>query len=125
MASRLFTMGTVKFVVGFLAIVGVIMACWQIVPPELANYSFQDDLKNLAMVSASQVTRSDEDLRSAVINKAKEHDIPLEPTQVTVQHIGTPGVPAVYFAADYSVPVKLPGYSFDLHFNPTSGNKGF
>jgi len=28
-------------------------------------------------------------------------------------------------AADYSVPVALPGYSFTLHFNPSSGNRGF
>ena len=32
---------------------------------------------------------------------------------------------AVYVAADYSVPVSLPGYSFKLHFTPSSGNKGF
>jgi hypothetical protein len=118
-------MGTVKLILGLLVIVGVIMACWQIVPPELANYQFQDDLHNLAMMAASQPNRSDEDLRNAVLNKAREHEIPLEGTQVTVQHIGTPGVPAVYFAADYNVPVNLPGYSFILHFTPTSGNKGF
>jgi hypothetical protein len=28
-------------------------------------------------------------------------------------------------AAEYSVPVTLPGYSFTLHFTPSSGNKGF
>jgi len=31
----------------------------------------------------------------------------------------------VYVAADYTVPVTLPGYEFTLHFNPSSGNKGF
>jgi hypothetical protein len=49
----------------------------------------------------------------------------LTPAQVTVQHIDTPGAPAVYVAADYSVPISLPGYSFTLHFTPSSGNKGF
>ena len=46
------------------------------------------------------------------------------PGSVTVQRIGTPGAPAVYVAADYSVPVSLPGYSFTLHFTPSSGNRG-
>jgi len=49
----------------------------------------------------------------------------LLPEQITVQRIGSPGAPAVYVAADYSVPVTLPGYSFSLHFNPSSGNRGF
>jgi hypothetical protein len=31
----------------------------------------------------------------------------------------------VYVAADYSVPVTLPGYSLTLHFTPSSGNRGF
>ena len=61
----------------------------------------------------------------AVMKKAQEHQITLAPEQVTVQRIGTPGAPAVYVAADYNVPVVLPGYSFSLHFNPSSGNRGF
>jgi hypothetical protein len=40
-----------------------------------------------------------------------------------VQHLNSPGLAAVYIAVDYTVPVKLPGYSFDMHFNPDSGNK--
>jgi hypothetical protein len=31
----------------------------------------------------------------------------------------------MYFAADYSVPVKLPRYSFVLHFTPASDKKAF
>jgi hypothetical protein len=30
---------------------------------------------------------------------------------------------ALYISADYSVPISLPGYSFDMHFNPDTGNK--
>ncbi len=118
-------MGTVKMLFGFALILGIIFACWQIVPPELANYQFQDDLKDLAMVAGSQPTRTDDDLRNAILSKAKVRDIALDETQVVVQRIGTPGAPAVYLAADYSVPVNLPGYSFTLHFTPSSGNRGF
>jgi hypothetical protein len=57
------------------------------------------------------------------MRKVKEHDLPIQPKQVTVQRINTPGISAVFIAADYTVPVNLPGYSFDLHFNPDSGNK--
>ena len=117
-------MGTAKALAGFLAIVALIYAGFQIIPPELSNYSFQDDLRNIAMMGGANPHESDQDLADAVIKKAQEHQISLTPEQVTVQRIGTPGAPAVYVAAEYSVPVSLPGYSFILHFTPSSGNKG-
>ena len=118
-------MGTLKAIVGFLVIIGAIYAGFQIIPPELTNYSFQDDLKNVAMMGGSNPHTTDQDLVDIVIKKAQEHQIALTPQNVTVQHIGTPGMNAVYVGADYSVPVSLPGYSFNLHFTPSSGNKGF
>jgi hypothetical protein len=118
-------MGTVKAIVGFLVIVGAIYAAFQILPPELSNYSFQDDLRTVAITGGANPRETDQDLMDAVIKKAQEHQIALAPENVTVQRIGTPGALAVYVAADYSVPVSLPGYSFSLHFTPSSGNKGF
>lgn len=118
-------MGTIKALIGIAAICGAMYAAWVIVPPELSNYSFQDDLRNIAMVAGSNPHQSDQDILDSVVKKAQDHQITLAPEQVTVQRIGTPGAPAVYVAADYSVPVTLPGYAFTLHFNPSSGNKGF
>ncbi len=117
-------MGTIKAVVGLVAIIGAIYCGFQVAPPMLSNYSFQDDLKNIAMEGGANPHETDQQLQEAVIAKARAHDITLTPDQVTVQRIGTPGILAVYVAADYSVPVNLPGYSFVMHFNPSSGNKG-
>jgi hypothetical protein len=118
-------MGTLKAIVGFLAVIGVFYAAFQIVPPEMNNYSFQDDLRQVAMMAGANPRETDDDVRTSVLTKAKSHDINLTPEQVTVTRIGTPGAPAVYVAADYSVPVSLPGYDLTLHFTPSSGNKGF
>lgn len=118
-------MGTVKALGGFLVIVALIYSGFQIIPPELTNYSFQDDLRNIAMVGASNPRQTDEDLRAQVMKKAQDHEIQLTPEQVMVQRINTPGAPSVYLAVDYNIPVSLPGYSFSLHFTPSSGNKGF
>ena len=68
---------------------------------------------------------TDQELLEQVIKKAQDHQITLAPESVTVQRIGTPGAPAVYVAAEYNVPVSLPGYSLSLHFTPSSGNRGF
>lgn len=118
-------MGSIKLLLGFLAIVGVAVAGFQIAPPLLTNYSFQDDLQNVAMVEGANTQKTNEDIRTDVLRKAKEHELQLEPKQVTVQDISTPGLKSVYITVDYSVPVNLPGYSFDMHFTPTSGNRGF
>jgi hypothetical protein len=116
-------MGTIKAVIGFLVIIGLVYSAFQVVPPELNNYSFQDDLRNVAMLGGANPHTTDQQLLDEVVKKAQERGITLAPEQVTVQRIGTPGAPAVYLAADYSIPVNLPGYSFILHFTPSSGNK--
>ncbi|HKN16885.1 MAG TPA: hypothetical protein VJX47_08085 [Candidatus Sulfotelmatobacter sp.] len=118
-------MGIIKACLGFLVIAAVVVGLFQVAPPMLANYSFSDDLKTVAMMDSANLQKTDEDVRNDVIRKAKEHDLPIEPKQVTVQRINSPGLSAVYVAADYSITINLPGYSFDMHFNPTSGNKGF
>jgi hypothetical protein len=118
-------MGTVKATLGFLVIIACVYVGFEVVPPELTNYSFQDDLRTVAMMGGSNMHTTDQELIEAVVKKAQEHQIALTPENVTVQRIGTPGALAVYVAADYSVPVTLPGYSFTMHFTPSSGNKGF
>jgi hypothetical protein len=118
-------MGTFKALAGFLVIIYMLYAGFQILPPEMNNYSFQDDLRNLAMMGGANPHTTDQELLDQAIKKAQEHQITLAPENVTVQRIGTPGAPAVYVAAEYSVPVNLPGYSLILHFNPSSGNRGF
>jgi hypothetical protein len=118
-------MGIIKAIIGFLAIAAVVVGIFQVAPPMLANYSFSDDLKTVSMMDSSNLQKTDEDVRNDVLRRAKEHDLPIEAKQITVQRINTPGISAVYVSADYSVTINLPGYSFDMHFNPTSGNKGF
>lgn len=116
-------MGTIKALVGLLAIIAVIVACFEIVPPLMANYSFQDDLRNVALVDGANFQKTDEDVRNDVLRRAKDQNLPITAKDIAVQRINTPGMSSLYVAADYSVTVSLPGYSFDMHFNPTSGNK--
>ncbi len=116
-------MGTIKALVGFLAILLVVVCCFEVVPPMMANYSFNDDLRNVSLMDSGNFQKTDEDVRTDVMRKVKEQNLPIEPKQVTVQRINTPGMTALYIAADYSVTVNLPFYSFDMHFSPNTGNK--
>ncbi len=115
----------IKGIIGFLAIAVAVLALFEIAPPMMANYSFQDDLKTIALMDGTNLQKTDDDVRLDVLRKAREHELPIEEKQITVQRISTPGLSSVWVAADYSVPVSFPGYSFDMHFTPNSGNKAF
>jgi hypothetical protein len=124
-ATRFKAMGAIKLLLGLLAIVAVVVSMFQIIPPIMGNYSFQDDLRTIALMDGTNQQKSEEDVRNDVLRKAQEHELPIDARQVTVHRINTPGIATVYIAADYAVTVNLPGYSFDMRFTPNSGNKGF
>jgi len=122
-------MRKVKIFIGIAVFVGMVVVGWQIGSCELANIELQDDMQDLAAQAGTRIgfvePRSDEDLRRAVMRKAKEHDIVLDPDQVRVQRTGSGDTSSVYLAADYTALVKLPGGSFTLHFTPSTGKKVF
>src|ERR1700735_5842789 len=95
----------IKAIVGFIAIAAVVVGLFQIAPPMLANYSFTDDLKNITMVDSANLQKTDDDVRNDVLRKAREHDLPIDAKEETVQRINTPGISSVYVAVDYSVTV--------------------
>ena len=117
-------MRKVKLVLGLavLALAGV--AGWRIGSCELGNIELREDMRDLAAQVGSRIgltpQSTDEDFRRAVIHKAEEHEIQLEPEQVTVQRTDTDDAPIIYLAADYKVRVKLLGFSFTFHFTPSS-----
>lgn len=99
-------------------------AGWQIASCYAANSELQSDMNFLGAQIGSHIglnsVPSDEDLRNAVIRKAQDHGIHLEPDQVTVWQIGTDKLPRFYFATPYDARVDLFGYPLVLHFSPTS-----
>lgn len=105
----------------------VLDAGWQIGARELANIELRDDLKDMSSQLAARIAlssaKSDEDFRNDILNKAKKYEIPLQPDQVTVRRSGEGFAATMYFAADYTVPVNLPGITVNLHFHPESGPK--
>jgi len=115
-------MGIIKACIGFLAIAAVVVGLFQVAPPMLANYSFQDDLKTVSLMDSANLQKTDEDVRNDVLRKAKEHDLPIDGKQITVQRINSPGLSAIYIAVNYSVTINLPGYPFDMSFNPTTAH---
>jgi hypothetical protein len=101
-------------------------AGWQIGACYVANAELQSDMKDLAVQNGARSGlssfSSEDELRDAVIAHAKEHGIQLAPEQVTVHRVLTPKWLDLSLAADYEARVKLPGYSYTIHFTPSSSH---
>jgi hypothetical protein len=117
-------MGKVKLILGLAVLALAVIAGWQIASCELANLELHEDLHDLAAQAGVRIglvsSSTDDELRDAVIHKAKSHEIQLEPEQVTVERTGTATAPVIVLMADYKVRVSLLGFSFTLHFHPSS-----
>jgi hypothetical protein len=116
-------MATLKLIIGvavfcMLGLVGI-----KLIPPFFSNYELEDSIKTEAL-QATYSTRTEEDIRDAVIKHARNYDIALTPKQVHISRVGGFGQGSLAIDAEYSVPVDLPGYSTTIDFHPSSKNKG-
>ena len=117
-------MGKIKLLFGLGVIVAVIYGGAEVIPPYFSNYEFEDSIKEEALHS-TYGTKTEDAIRDAVFKKAQDLEIPLTREQIKVQRTGSgQGSGTVSIEADYSVHVDLPGYPLDVHFAPSSRNKG-
>jgi hypothetical protein len=116
-------MGTLKLIFGFALFAVVGLVGFKLIPPYFANYEFEDSIKTES-IQATYTSRSEDDIREAVVKAARNYDIPLTAKQVKVSRVGGLGTGSLNIEADYSVPIDLPGYSTTLEFHPSTKNKG-
>ena len=116
-------MGTIKMFLGLFVIVGVLYTTMKLIPPYFENYQFQDAIKDEA-VRDSYVPKSEDDIRTTVLKKAQELDIPISEDGIHVTRLGNQFSGTVIIHAAYVVHVDMPGYPLDLHFDASTENKG-
>lgn len=113
-----------KVILGFAILVAAIIVGWQFGSRELANIQLQDEMRDMASQAGVHVgvavPKSDEELVRAVVRKAQDHDIALNPSQVTVHRAGSGENTTISLTADYTAPITLAGFSYTLHFTPAS-----
>ncbi|MGB7282728.1 MAG: hypothetical protein WBE13_10735 [Candidatus Acidiferrum sp.] len=113
-----------KYILGLAILTWVGIGCWQFASWEISNLELREDLRDIASQLGPRVgfdpLSSDGDIRKAVIRKAAYYDIELKPEEVTVKHSADNKISDVYVAVDYKTAVKLPGFSFHLHFVTSS-----
>jgi hypothetical protein len=120
-------MKKIKIILGLAAFYLLFSAAWQIGACELANIELKDDMQEmltqLGQRNGGSDVPSDEDFRDTILRKAGQYGIALLPDQVMVLHDGYGRNGILYFEADYSVPIVLPGFSYVMYFNPSTGKK--
>src|SRR4030081_1614456 len=84
--------------------------CIKFIPPYFSNYQFEDFIKNEA-IQSTYGTRSEEEIPESVVKHAREYDIQLTGRQVHVSRTGNSGTGTLTIEAEYSIPVRMPGYS--------------
>src|SRR6266403_6364 len=103
-------MGSMKVILGVAVRVAVAIVCIKLIPPYFPNSEIQHFITNEALQS-TYGSRSETDIRDAVIKHARDYDIELTVAQVKVTRTGINGGGSLSIEADYSIPVSLPGYT--------------
>jgi hypothetical protein len=99
-------------IVGFLIFCGV-----KIVPAFFANYQLQDSMNTEARFAISN-HKGEEEIREDIWKKVQELEIPAKRENIKVNNEQR----SVSIALDYTVPVDLRVYQFNLEFHPHSDN---
>jgi hypothetical protein len=115
-------MATLKLLFGVAIIGALVLVGIKVIPPYFSNYELEDSIKTEAL-QATYTTRTEEDVRNAVIKEARKYDIVLTPQQVHVSRVGGIASGSLMIEAEYSVPIELPGYSTIIQFHPSTKNK--
>ncbi len=113
-------MKALRAILGVVFVVVALYAIVKLVPPYFHNYQFQDVIADEARMN-TYTSKSEEDMRETIWQKAKDLDIPITREQINVQRIAG----GVAISVDYTVHVDFPVYPVDLQFHSSSKNKSF
>jgi hypothetical protein len=93
---------------------------WQVLPPYIHNYQFQDSIEEIARFASLDSRTNEEEVRQKVFKSAQENSIPVTQDEINVSRLNNQEF-AVWI--DYTVHIKIPVHPFDLDFHPATKNK--
>ena len=116
-------MGRIKMFLGIFVIVAGVYVSAKLIPPYFSNYQFQDSIKEEA-TRDSYAAKTESDIQDTIFKKAQDYDIPITKEGIHVEHQGNQFSGTIIIRAPYTVHVDLPAYPLDLHFEPSTLNRG-
>ena len=110
-------MKELKSIFALLVLVLGAFVLYETLPAYWANFKVNQMIAEQAVIYTN-FPKSDQEIATAISQKAQEVSVPLTPEQVTVNR--TSGDLSISIA--YTVHVDFPGYPFDLNFKDSTTN---
>jgi hypothetical protein len=109
--------GRLKAIIWILFLAAVVYSAVKIIPVYVNNYELSDYIQNQNPIWLTQRNSSDE-IRNAILAKAQDLSLPVRAEQVSVDA----PLGHVTVSVDYSVPINLLVYTWDLPFHISAEN---
>jgi len=109
-------MKMLKSLIGLGVVVAIFYVAFKLMPVYFNEYQFEDSLEQIARYSAFQQNKTEDDIRTEVMKKAREFDIPVQSEQININRNGT----NLVISTEYNMHIDLPMYPLDLKFKPSS-----
>ena len=107
-----------RLIAGWGVLAAMVLVLALLAPVYFENFELQQYMRSLARRADLQVT-PDEALRTAILNRARELNLPLTAGDVAIRHeSGT-----VRFDSKYAVQMDFTVYQVDLHFHPSAASR--
>jgi len=116
-------MDSVRLIFGLFVMVAALYLGIKVVPPYYANYELQDAINNEALL-ATNSSKSEQAIQDSVFKQAQQLGIPITEDAIKVHRSGSQFSGSVSIEVPYTIHVDMPGFPFDLHFDPATTNKG-
>ena len=97
---------------------GLLLFAILFLPIYIHNLQLQNFVADVA-ARGDSASKSDDLLRTWVLDKAHELDLPIRPDNVKIAHSSD----GMRIDVRYQVRVDLPGYTVNLHFYPGAGSR--
>jgi hypothetical protein len=112
--------GNLGCLFGLLLVGGLGYLGYKFIPPYVDHFQLKDAMTEIAVYNAvgAGSSRGPTTVQEAVLQKAKELEIPLKKEDIKVRHEGD----KIFISVKYVIPVELPGRIYDLKFEFTSHN---
>lgn len=109
-----------NLIITLLIVGSMVFAAVKVVPVYFANYQFQDAIESESRFALTGYpTKSIEDIRDDVWQKAQELSIPVQKDDIRIDVTNK----SVSISLDYSVPIDLAVYQLTLNFHPHADNR--
>ena len=107
-----------RIAAAILVLLGLAFFAALLVPVYIHNLQLQNFVASVAARPDSQA-KSDDLLRTWVLDKAHELELPIKSDNVRILHSGD----GIRIDVRYFVRINFPGYTVDLHFYPGAGSR--